>query len=117
MSDEKDYLCAKTKQMTLEQIPNIKHTTSNNFFLLAGPCAIENEDMAMRIAEKVIVLLTDTELRIKMGENARKRIIDNFTIVDFIAKYEECYKELTSTRKSKKHNNITKTRKINYQWG
>jgi len=69
------------------------------------------------IAEKVIVLLTDTELRIKMGENARKRIIDNFTIVDFIAKYEECYKELTSTRKPKKHNNITKTRKINYQWG
>ncbi|MDO4756466.1 MAG: 3-deoxy-8-phosphooctulonate synthase [Parabacteroides sp.] len=25
-----------------------------NFFLLAGPCAIEGEDMAMRIAEKVV---------------------------------------------------------------
>ena len=27
---------------------------SNNFFLLAGPCAIEGEDMALRIAEKVV---------------------------------------------------------------
>ena len=27
---------------------------SDNFFLLAGPCAIEGEDMAMRIAEKII---------------------------------------------------------------
>ena len=25
-----------------------------NFFLLAGPCVIEGEDMAMRIAEKVV---------------------------------------------------------------
>ena len=37
----------------LENIPNIKHTNSNNFFLLCGPCAIESEDMALRIAEKV----------------------------------------------------------------
>lgn len=40
--------------MQLELIPKIKHTTSNNFFLLAGPCAIESEDMAMRIAEKIV---------------------------------------------------------------
>ena len=25
----------------------------DNFFLMAGPCAIEGEDMALRIAEKV----------------------------------------------------------------
>ena len=29
---------------------------SNNFFLLAGPCAIEGEDMALRIAEKVVTI-------------------------------------------------------------
>ncbi len=40
--------------MQLSSIPKIKHTDSNNFFLLAGPCAIESEDMALRIAEKVI---------------------------------------------------------------
>ena len=27
---------------------------SHNFFLLAGPCIIEDEEMAMRIAEKVV---------------------------------------------------------------
>ncbi|WP_426431016.1 3-deoxy-8-phosphooctulonate synthase [Winogradskyella sp. HB-48] len=35
-------------------IPQLKHTDSNNFFLLCGPCAIEGEDMALRIAEKVV---------------------------------------------------------------
>lgn len=40
--------------MNLNTIPKIKHLNSNNFFLLAGPCAIEGEDMAMRIAEKLV---------------------------------------------------------------
>ncbi|MEH6408102.1 MAG: 3-deoxy-8-phosphooctulonate synthase [Leeuwenhoekiella sp.] len=44
--------------MKLELIPRIKHTNGNNFFLLAGPCAIEGEEMAMHIAEK-IVKMTD----------------------------------------------------------
>ena len=29
-------------------------TKSDNFFLMAGPCAIEGEDMALRIAEKIV---------------------------------------------------------------
>ena len=45
--------------MNLHDIPQIKHTQSGNFFLLAGPCAIEGEEMAMRIAEK-LVGITDT---------------------------------------------------------
>ncbi|MBC7439977.1 MAG: 3-deoxy-8-phosphooctulonate synthase, partial [Flavobacterium sp.] len=32
----------------------IKHLESDNFFLLAGPCAIEGEEMAMKIAEKLV---------------------------------------------------------------
>lgn len=40
--------------MDLDLIPRIKHTDSNNFFLLAGPCAIESEEMAMRIAEEIL---------------------------------------------------------------
>jgi 2-dehydro-3-deoxyphosphooctonate aldolase (KDO 8-P synthase) len=35
-------------------IKELKHTDSDNFFLLAGPCVIEGEDMALRIAEKVV---------------------------------------------------------------
>jgi 2-dehydro-3-deoxyphosphooctonate aldolase (KDO 8-P synthase) len=40
--------------MYLQNIPKIKHLKSDNFFLLAGPCAIESEEMALRIAEKLI---------------------------------------------------------------
>ncbi|MGL4629823.1 MAG: 3-deoxy-8-phosphooctulonate synthase [Leadbetterella sp.] len=29
---------------------------ANNFFLLAGPCAIEGRDMALRIAEKIVII-------------------------------------------------------------
>ena len=31
-------------------------TNTANFFLMAGPCAIEGEEMAMRIAEKVVTI-------------------------------------------------------------
>lgn len=37
----------------LEDLPKIKHLGSGNFFLMAGPCAIEGEEMALRIAESV----------------------------------------------------------------
>lgn len=37
----------------LERIPKIKHLTSGQFFLIAGPCAIEGKEMAFEIAEKI----------------------------------------------------------------
>ena len=42
----------------ISKIPKIKHTDSNNFFLIAGPCVVEGEAMVMDIAEK-IKLMTD----------------------------------------------------------
>lgn len=39
--------------MSLQQIPRLRHLDSGNFFLMAGPCAIESRDMAFRIAEQV----------------------------------------------------------------
>lgn len=44
--------------MNIQSIPQIKNIESGNFFVLAGPCAIEGEEMAMKIAEK-LVLITD----------------------------------------------------------
>jgi len=38
----------------IQHLSNISHKDSKNFFLIAGPCAIESEDMAMKIAETVI---------------------------------------------------------------
>lgn len=42
--------------MNINSIPQIKNTDSGNFFVLAGPCAIEGEEMAMKIAEKLVVI-------------------------------------------------------------
>lgn len=40
----------------IKTIPQIKHTDSGNFFLMAGPCAIEGEEMALRIADKITTI-------------------------------------------------------------
>ena len=37
----------------LSHIPNIHHTDSKNFFLIAGPCIVESEEMTMGIAKRV----------------------------------------------------------------
>ncbi len=38
------------------QLEKLKYQETNNFFLMAGPCAIESEDIALRIAEKIIYI-------------------------------------------------------------
>ncbi len=68
--------------MDLHKIPQLKHTASNNFFLLSGPCAIESEDMALRIAE-TIVGITDA-LKIPYVfkgsfKKANRSRVDSFT--------------------------------------
>ncbi|WP_298498896.1 3-deoxy-8-phosphooctulonate synthase [uncultured Algibacter sp.] len=68
--------------MQLSEVPNIKHTNSNNFFLLCGPCAIEGEDMAMRIAEKVITITNKLEIPYVFKgsfKKANRSRIDSFT--------------------------------------
>jgi 2-dehydro-3-deoxyphosphooctonate aldolase (KDO 8-P synthase) len=68
--------------MNLQDIPKIKHTNANNFFLLAGPCAIESEEMAFRIAEKVVSITNKLEIPyIFKGsfKKANRSRIDSFT--------------------------------------
>lgn len=68
--------------MKLELIPHIKHLNSNNFFLLAGPCAIEGEEMAMQIAEKIVKITDTLEIPfIFKGsfKKANRSRIDSFT--------------------------------------
>lgn len=39
----------------MEQLlSSLQHNPTQNFFLLAGPCVIEGEDMALRIAERIV---------------------------------------------------------------
>nr|WP_179352823.1 3-deoxy-8-phosphooctulonate synthase [Winogradskyella vidalii] len=63
-------------------MPKLKHTDSNNFFLLCGPCAIEGEDMALRIAEKVITITNKLEIPYVFKgsfKKANRSRIDSFT--------------------------------------
>jgi 2-dehydro-3-deoxyphosphooctonate aldolase (KDO 8-P synthase) len=68
--------------MDLSQIPQIKYTSGNNFFLMAGPCAVEGEEIAFRIAERILTI-TD-KLRIPFifkgsYRKANRSRIDSFT--------------------------------------
>ncbi len=68
--------------MQLNKIPKIKHTSSNNFFLLAGPCAIESEEMALQIAERIVKITDTLEIPyIFKGsfKKANRSRIDSFT--------------------------------------
>ena len=68
--------------MDLSYLPTIKHQDSNNFFLLAGPCAIEGEDMALRIAEKVVSITEKLKIPYVFKgsfKKANRSRIDSFT--------------------------------------
>jgi len=64
------------------QIPQLKHTSSNNFFILAGPCAIEGEEIAFEIAEKINTISNRLEIPwIFKGSyrKANRSRVDSFT--------------------------------------
>ena len=68
--------------MTIQNIPQIKFTDSNNFFLMAGPCAIESEDMALRIAERIITITDKLQIPYIFKGSYRKANrsrVDSFT--------------------------------------
>jgi len=68
--------------MKLQDVPKLKHTDSNNFFLLCGPCAIEGEDMALRIAEKVVSITNQLKIPYVFKgsfKKANRSRIDSFT--------------------------------------
>src|SRR5215210_6245138 len=63
-------------------IPKLTHTDSGNFFLMAGPCAIEGEEMALRIAEKIKGLTDKLQIPFIFKGSYRKANrsrIDSFT--------------------------------------
>ena len=60
----------------------LKSSKSNNFFLLAGPCVIEGERMALDIAEKIITITSELNIPYVFKGSYRKANrsrIDSFT--------------------------------------
>jgi 2-dehydro-3-deoxyphosphooctonate aldolase (KDO 8-P synthase) len=63
-------------------IPKLKHLNSDNFILIAGPCAIEGEEMAFKIAEKILKISNKYKVPfIFKGsfKKANRSRIDSFT--------------------------------------
>ena len=72
---------------------------SHNFFLLAGPCIIEDEEMAMRIAEKVVNITYRLDIPYVFKgsfKKANRSRIDSFTGIGD----EKALKILDKVRKS-----------------
>lgn len=68
--------------MDLSKVPQLEHIDSNNFFLLSGPCAIESEEMALRIAEKVVTITDKLSIPYVFKgsfKKANRSRIDSFT--------------------------------------
>lgn len=64
------------------QIPKLRKSKSNNFFLMAGPCAIEGREMALAIAERIneITLRLDIPFIFKGSyKKANRTKLDSFT--------------------------------------
>lgn len=63
-------------------IPKLKNTDSDNFFLLAGPCVIEGEDMAFEIAETLSLICDKYKIPFVFKGSYRKANrsrLDSFT--------------------------------------
>ena len=63
-------------------VNKIQHKRSGNFFLLAGPCAIESEEMAIEIAEKILAITNKLKIPFIFKGSYRKANrsrLDSFT--------------------------------------
>lgn len=61
---------------------NISNLKNDNFFLMAGPCVIESEEMALSIAEKIIQITTKLNIPYVFKGSYRKANrsrVDSFT--------------------------------------
>ncbi|MFT5263373.1 MAG: 2-dehydro-3-deoxyphosphooctonate aldolase (KDO 8-P synthase), partial [Polaribacter sp.] len=66
----------------LASIPKLKNLESNNFLLIAGPCAIEGEEMAFEIAEKIQDICQRLEIPFVFKgsyKKANRTRLDSFT--------------------------------------
>lgn len=66
----------------IPNIPQIHHRESDNFFILAGPCVIEGEEMAFRIAEHILKVSEKLQIPFVFKgsfKKANRSRLDSFT--------------------------------------
>jgi 2-dehydro-3-deoxyphosphooctonate aldolase (KDO 8-P synthase) len=85
----------------IPEIPGLSHTDSGNFFLLAGPCVVESEEITFRIAEKVAEICDKLKVPLVFKASYRKANrskLDSFTGIgdreglDILASVKEKFK-------------------------
>lgn len=60
------------KDKIIRNIPKIQHLSSGNFFLMAGPCVIENDQMPFQIAEQLVAITTKLNIPFIFKASYRK---------------------------------------------
>lgn len=68
--------------MTNIPVPKLRHTDANNFFLIAGPCAVESEEIVMHTAEYLTELCNRLHIPLIFKSSYRKANrsrLDSFT--------------------------------------
>lgn len=81
-------------------IENLRHQNSGNFFLIAGPCAVEGEEIVMETAKQIIEICDRLEIPLIFKGSYRKANrsrLDSFTgigdekALKILAKVKETY--------------------------
>jgi 2-dehydro-3-deoxyphosphooctonate aldolase (KDO 8-P synthase) len=93
------YPFRKFEDRTMITIPKLRKSKSNNFFLIAGPCAIEGREMALEIAGQICKLTEKLDIPyIFKGsyKKANRTKLDSFTGIGDI-KALEILKEVGET--------------------
>lgn len=84
----------------IPKLEKLKNTGSNNFFLLAGPCVIEDEKMVFSIAENIIQITDKLKIPSVFKasfKKANRTRIESFTgigdekALKILGKISECY--------------------------
>ena len=64
------------------KLENLQFTETGNFFLIAGPCVIENDTMPFEVAEKLVALTRQLQIPFAFKASYRKANrsrVDSFT--------------------------------------
>ena len=89
---------AKNKKDMLPKLLN--QSSSDNFFVLAGPCVIEGEEIVMHIAEKLVAICSNYQIPLVFKgsyKKANRTRIDSFTgigneaALDILAKVRDTF--------------------------
>jgi 2-dehydro-3-deoxyphosphooctonate aldolase (KDO 8-P synthase) len=89
---------AKNKKDMLPKL--LKQSSSDNFFVLAGPCVVEGEEIVMHIAEKLVAICSNYQIPLVFKgsyKKANRTRIDSFTgigneaALDILAKVRDTF--------------------------